>query len=172
MPRKPTGRMPGRPRVVRTVDGVRVPSAAQLTPKAKAWVAIELEVLRAQSDGKASLGRALVEDAYWPVAKAPHLIANRALVTAAAVRKWRRERVSRIAFLARALEAFMEPRSTQPNARSVPGTLRQMMAQLHPHWPSGGSVVSPINGRKCRSLETYVRHLRANSCVHYMGPVE
>lgn len=167
MPRKLTGRAPGRPKVKRREDGSPDPTDNKLSPPALRALAVELYFLKRQTNGMAAVNRAIL-DGSWPVARNAQAVATRASTTVQAVRKWRKSELFRVQLFSCLLtEARHTSRAKDAHRSNIQDSQDglKLIEFLRAHWPVTEGFFSPINGRAYKSPETFARHLKANNCI-------
>ena len=162
MPRKATGKPPGRPRVVRREDGKPDPIVHRPSPEAQRALEAELHFYRLQEKGRA-------DDKPWPVLAFASRVARRARIEPRTVQKLRKEWWYECHFWTAALSNKAKQRDWQKREAKKP---RQMVTEpladwLWKIWPEEGFKVSPINGRRYHKPETYARHMRSHDVKPY-----
>jgi len=164
MPRKLSGKPPGRPRLARRADGTPDPTAKanKLSRKARAALEAELHFYRLQEKGRA-------DDNPWPVLASASRIARRANISIRAVQKWRKQHWYFVHFWSEVLTTKINAGQEKQRERLRPKQIvgQALIEWLWKGWPPMGYVTSKINGRRYHSPKTYARHLRANHCVPY-----
>lgn len=159
MPRKPTGKPPGRPRTARAENGGPDPVVYQPSDEAKRALRTEIAFYRIQSEGSADV-------AAWPVLSSPSMVAREASVTARAVQKWRKAHWYKTHFWSAILSDKLATRSQHEKAKKALEIHRQdLVAWIRERWPEAGFVDSQINGRRYHSPEQYAQHLRQENAV-------
>lgn len=159
MPRMPTGKPPGRPRIEVRSDGEPDPVSYRPSPEARQAIGVEVFFFRILEMRRS-------DEAPWPVLASATQVARQAGATTRAVQKWRKKRWYHIHFWSAVLsDKLMDADLQAQAAKAISVHRKDLVVWAREGWPKEGFVDSMVNGRRFHSPEKYAQHLRQEGAI-------